>query len=161
MAAQGSNPLRLVIQIALAVVIVVGAWFLYQSITEPWAEYQEEQFQTELTRNRMDHIRTALIEYRDHRETYPGTLDSLGLFIRTDSAYVGEDLNEVFPVPRGGTFNVDSLQFSPRTGQPFVYEVISDTTGVEIYYLQDPDNEEDFIGARQADPARRNAASWE
>ena len=39
--------------------------------------------------------------------------------------------------------------------------MVSDTTGVEIYYLQDPDNEEDYIGSRDPDPARRNAASWE
>jgi hypothetical protein len=162
MAEQGNNALRLGIQLVLAVVIVVGAYILYRTITDPWRTYQAEQLQTQLTRARMDHIRTALIEFRDQAETYPRTLDSLVTFVKTDSAYVGEDLAEVFPVPGGRPFYPDSLPFSPRSGTPFVYEIVrNDSSGVEIYYLQDPDVPEDYIGARDPDPARRNAASWE
>ena len=154
--------MRLAIQVVLAIVIVVGAYALYRTITDPWEEYQAQEFQTELTRAQMDHIRTALIAYRDHHTSYPSTLDSLQLFIRTDSVYQGKDLNEVFPNPGGVPFNVDSLGYSPRTGRPFVYQVVgTDSTAVEIYYLQDPDVPEDFIGAQEPDPARRNAASWE
>ncbi|NNF59529.1 MAG: hypothetical protein HKN04_14935 [Rhodothermaceae bacterium] len=154
--------MRLAIQLVLAVVIAIGAYALYRTITDPWEEYQENELQTELTRARMDHIRTALIEYRSADRDYPSTLDSLVLFVRTDSAYIGEDLNEVFPMPGGRAFVPDSLPFSPRTGNPFVYQLVrDDTSGVEIYYLQDPDVPEDFIGAETPDPARRNAASWE
>ena len=162
MAAQGNQALRLVIQLVLAVVIAVGAFYLYKTITDPWKAYEAEQMETALTRARMDHLRTALIEYRDTVERYPRGLDTLVTFVQTDSAYVGEDLNEVFPVPGGGMFVPDSLPYSPRSGTPFVYELFrNDSTGVEIYYLQDPDRPEDHIGARRADPARRNAASWE
>ena len=160
--AQGSNAVRIGIQLVLAAVIAVGAYLLYRTITEPWEAYEAEQFQTQLTRARMDHIRTALIDFRDETNRYPGSLDSLVLFVRTDSVYGEEDLDEVFPVPGAGTFTPDSLPFSPRTGRPFVYDVVrDDSAGVEIYYLQDPDNAEDYIGARDPDPARRNAASWE
>lgn len=153
--------MRLAIQLVLGIVIAIGAYALYRTITDPWNEFQAKEFQTEMTRARMDHIRTALIEYRGARDTYPSTLDSLELFVRTDSAYMGEDLNATFPVPGGGEFMVDSLSQSPRTGQPFEYRVVrNDSTGVEIYYLKDPDSE-DFIGAETPDPARRNAASWE
>ena len=154
--------MRLAIQLVLAVVIVIGAYLLYETITGPYEEFQERELQTELTRARMDHIRTALIEYRNEDRNYPSTLDSLVLFVKTDSAYIGEDLNEVFPVPDGRAFDPDSLPFSPRSGSPFVYQLVrDDTSGVEIYYLQDPDVSEDFIGAQTPDPARRNAASWE
>ena len=37
----------------------------------------------------------------------------------------------------------------------------SDTTGVEIYWLADPDSEADSIGSRDPNPSLRNAASWE
>ncbi|HLT45832.1 MAG TPA: hypothetical protein VK002_01275 [Rubricoccaceae bacterium] len=162
MAAQGNNAMRLGIQIVLAVVIVVGAWYLYRTITEPWEAYQREQRATTMTRARMDHIRTALIEYRDQTERYPRSLDTLVTFVKTDSVFQTEDLSEVFPLPPGASFNPDSLPFSPRTGTPFIYDVVrNDSTGVEIYYLQDPDVPEDYIGAREPDPARRNAASWE
>ncbi|MDX1419827.1 MAG: hypothetical protein R3181_07670 [Rubricoccaceae bacterium] len=163
MAAQGNAALRIGIQIVLAVVIAVGVYYLYRTITDPWEAYEAEQFQTELTRARMDHIRTALIEHRDQTERYPGSLDSLVAFVKTDSVYQSADLGEVFAMPEGaGAFVPDSLPYSPRTGSPFIYDIVrNDSTGVEIYYLQDPDVPEDYIGAREVDPARRNAASWE
>lgn len=154
--------MRIVVQVVLAVVIVVGAWYLYKTINDPWQEYQTTQRATELTRARMDHIRTALIEYRDQEDRYPRSLDTLVTFVKTDSVYQGADLSEVFPVPRGGTFYPDSLPYSPRTGNPFVYDVVrNDSSGVEIYFLQDPDVPGDSIGSHVPDPARRNAASWE
>lgn len=160
--AQGNSAVRIGIQVVLAVVIVVGAYLLYHAITDPWNTYQAEQRETTMTRARMDNIRTALIAYRDDAERYPTSLDSLVTFVKTDSAYIGEDLSEVFVIPEGTSFDPDSLPFSPRSGSPYVYEVVrNDSANVEIYYLQDPDNPEDFIGAREPDPARRNAASWE
>ena len=162
MAAQGNNALRIGIQVALALLIAAGAYYLYRTINDPWQAYQTEQLATELTRARMDHLRTALIEYRDQEERYPAALDTLVTFVKTDSVYQGQDLGEIFPVPGGRAFNPDSLPYSPRSGTPFVYEIArNDSTGVEIYYLQDPDVPEDYIGAREPDPARRNAASWE
>ena len=142
--AQGSNAVRIGIQLVLAVVIAVGAYLLYRTITDPWAEYEAEQLETQLTRARMDHIRTALIDFRDDTNRYPGSLDTLVTYVKTDSVYAGEDLAEVFPVPGQGAFTPDSLPFSPRSGRPFIYDIVrDDTSGVEIYYLQDPDKPED------------------
>ncbi|MDX1438701.1 MAG: hypothetical protein R3284_02255 [Rubricoccaceae bacterium] len=153
--------MRTAIQVILGVVVIALGYFLYRTITDPWNEHQADQRLTELTRARMDNARTALIRYRDTNENYPSTLDSLVLFVKTDSTLATMDLNEVFAVP-GGSFNADSLPFSPRPPHSrFGYELFSDdTTGVTIYYLKDPDSE-DHIGAQTPDPAFRNAASWE
>jgi hypothetical protein len=160
--AQGTNAVRTGIQIVLALVIVVGAYLLYRTITDPWDEYQAAERQTELTRARMDHIRTALIDFRGETDRYPRTLDSLVTFVETDSVYAGENLDSLFATPGGGRFDPDSLPYSPRSGTRFVYDVVrDDSANVEIYYLQDPDRPEDYIGSREPDPARRNAASWE
>lgn len=154
--------MRTAIQIILGVVVLALIYFLYRTITDPWQEHQAEERLTELTRARMDHARAALIRYRDNNDNYPGTLDSLVTFIKTDSALSSMDLNTVFAVPNGGAFNPDSLPYSPRVPHSeFEYELFSnDTTGVTIYYLKDPDTE-DHIGSQTPDPAFRNAASWE
>ena len=68
------NPLRLGIQIVLAIVIAVGAWLLYQTITDPWEEHEAREFEAEQVHTRMGHLRTALIDYRDSNDAYPSTL---------------------------------------------------------------------------------------
>ena len=106
----------------------------------------------------MDDVRNALISYRDAYDTYPSTLDSLRLFARADTAFTRDDSADE---GRTTPFSADSLTQSPRTGKPFLYQVVSDTSGVEIYWLADPDVPEDSIGSREPNPAYRNAASWE
>ena len=59
----------------------------------------------------------------------------------------------------GPGFNPDSLLFSPRTGDRFVY-ALNDTGRVAIYLLKDP-NTEDQIGSAVPDVTQLNAASWE
>ena len=161
MASEGNSGANIAISIGLVALIAALAYFLYVSITEPYDDFQEQERLTDLTRERMDDVRSALIAYRDANDGYPSTLDSLILFAREDSALaaraemVMEEDNRLRP------FSFDSLALSPRTGNRFNYEVVSDTTEIEIYWLQDPDVLEDSIGARYVDPARRNAASWE
>ena len=162
MASDGNSGARIAIQIVLAVLILALGYFLFVSITKPYNEFKEEERQTTLTRERMDDGRSALIAYRDANGGYPATLDSLVLFARGDSALNAQaalvkEENEF----RLSSFVVDSLPFSPRTGARFNYQVVQDTTETVIYWLQDPDAPADSIGSRRADPAQRNAASWE
>ena len=152
--ASRSQGLRIAIQIVLGIVIVVLAYFLYLSITEPYAEIERQEQLTELTRQRMDNIRQAMIRYEVVNERYPSTLDSLVMFIREDSLF-SLRADSIF----GESVNVDSLPFSPRTGKRFELTV-SDTAQVAAYLLEDPDSD-DQIGTLAADVTEINAASWE
>ena len=162
MASDGNSGARIAIQIGLAALILVLGYLLYVNITEPYDDFKEQERQTTLTRERMDDVRTSLIAFRNANDDYPATLDSLVLFARGDSALNAQaalvmEENET----RLSPFVVDSLPFSPRTGNRFNYEVVSDTTETVIYWLQDPDVPGDSIGSRRVNPAQRNAASWE
>lgn len=144
---------RIVLQIVLGVVIVVLAYYLYLSITEPYKAVKREQELTRLTRDRMSDIRTALIRYELLYDHYPPTLDSLVAWIRQDSFMMAK-ADSIF----GPGFNLDSLIYSPRDGK-FEY-VVNDTGRVEIYYLKDPASD-DYIGSLEPDVTKLNAASWE
>ena len=158
MASAGTSGGELGLRAVLAIAILALVGVLYFVTVVPAQKAAAAQRQTDLTRERMADVRTALIAYRDSMDTYPSTLDSLVLFARTDSAFLAEvavqeeRMRDAVP---------DSLAYSPRTGAPFLYEVVSDTAGVEIYWLRDPDVEGDSIGSRDPNPALRNAASWE
>lgn len=115
-------------------------------------ERQEEL--TRQTRDRMSDIRTALIRYEEVHGRFPGTLDSLQMWIQTDSL-IRVKQDSLF----GPNFILDSLLFSPRTGRQFEY-AINDTARVMMYELRDPDSD-DRIGTLQPDPTELNAASWE
>ena len=150
------NGSRIAIQLGLAALVVVLAGYLVYSIVTPYQAFQERERQATLTHERMDDVRNALISYRTAYDGYPATLDSLVQFVQSDTAFVLTEKEN-----RALAFNADSLALSPRSGSPFLYEVVSDTSGVEIYWLGDPDVEEDSIGSRDPNPAYRNAASWE
>lgn len=158
-----SNGSRLAIQVVLALVIVALTYVLYQSIRGPQVEYEALQRANAVGHERMNDVRNALISYRDATNTYPATLDSLVIFAKTDTSFAVPETEE----PRLMEFNADSLRVSARNGEVFNYEVVrgADSTGafdgVEIYWLQDPAAPGDSIGARTANPALRNAASWE
>lgn len=158
MASAGTSGGAIVLRVVLALVIVVLVGVLYYVTVVPAQQAAARELETSITRERMNDVRTALITYRDSMDTYPSTLDSLVLFARTDSAFqaqVAMQEERLRPV------SVDSLPYSPRTGNRFNYEVVSDTSGLEIYWLADPDVESDSIGARFPSPGLRNAASWE
>lgn len=153
MAATGQG-LRAVIQVILALAIVGLAYWLYISITEPWKAVEREQELTRVTRDRMDDMRSALIQYEREYDRFPLTTDSLIMYISQDSL-ISANPDSVF----GPGFMLDSLLFSPRTGTPFQYTAI-DTTRTKTYLIEDPDSG-DFIGTLRDDPTQVNAASWE
>jgi type II secretory pathway pseudopilin PulG len=158
MATTGASGSDLAIRALLGLLIVGLVVVLFFVTVVPAQRAAAAERETELTRERMSDLRTALIAYRDSLEGYPSTLDSLVLFVRTDSAFNAQIEAEE---ERLRPINVDSLVYSPRTGARFNYEVVQDTSGVEIYWLGDPDMEADSIGSRDPNPALRNAASWE
>lgn len=143
---------RIGIQIVLGIIIVVLAYVLYESITGPYQQIARQEALTEQTRSRMDQIRQGLIHYEEQYERFPGTLDSL-------VTYLEENPNVVDSLYNGGNVNLDSLLYSPRTGNQFQY-ALNDTGRVDIYLLEDPDSD-DRIGAEQPDATMINAASWE
>jgi type II secretory pathway pseudopilin PulG len=149
-----SQGTRTGIQVGLGIVILVLAYFLYRSITEPYERIERQQRITEQTRERMSNIRTALIDYERDSTSYPDSLNILVQHIQDDSILATRQ-DSVF----GGPLNLDSLLFSPRSGKPFQYTV-SDTGRVETYLLEDPDTD-DQIGTLSGDPTETNVASWE
>lgn len=160
MATAGTSGGEIGLRVLLALVILgLAAVLLYVTIV-PAREAAAAERETALVRQRMDDVRTALISYRNSMQTYPSTLDSLVLFARTDSltqARFAAQQERLTPV------SIDSLVYSPRSGQPFRYEVVRDTTGLEIYWLANEVNGvlTDSIGSREPSPGLRNAASWE
>ena len=149
-----SQSIRTGIQVVLAIVIIVLSYVLYESITEPYERIERQQRLTELTRQRMSHIRTGLIQFSQARDSFPDSLNTLVSFIRQDSSLMASQ-DSIF----GASINLDSLLFSPRTGKRFQY-TINDTGRVETYLLQDPDSD-DQIGTLSGDVTQTNAASWE
>ena len=152
--ASSSGAIQTGVQVILGIVIIGLAYFLYQSITEPYDRIERQQLKTENTRARMGHIRTALIDYERDSASYPDSLNLLLQHIRRDTA-LSTQQDSIF----GTSINLDSLLYSPRSGNRFLYTV-SDTGRVETYLLEDPDTE-DQIGTLSGDPTQANAASWE
>lgn len=152
--ATSSGAIQTGIQVLLGIVIIGLAYFLYQSITEPYDRIERQQQMTEETRQRMTNIRTALVDYERDSAYYPDSLDLLLQHVRNDTI-LSTRQDSVF----GSTLNLDSLLYSPRSGDRYQYTV-SDTGRVETYLLEDPDSD-DKIGTLTGDPTQQNASSWE
>ena len=158
MASTGATGGEIGLRAILALVILALVGVLFYVTVVPAQRAEAAQRETELSRERMADVRTALIAYRDSMGVYPSTLDSLVLFTRNDDRFLTEAQAEE---ERLAPPSVDSLPFTTRNGQPFRYEVVKDTSGFQIYWLADPVMEADSIGSRDPNPALRNAASWE
>lgn len=152
--ASNSQGLRIGIQVALALVILALGYWLYLSITEPYQVIERAREVTEQTRERMDDVRQALVVYERENDQFPGSLDSLVMWVEQDSLMRARR-DSLF----GEQLSLDSLIYSPRTGKRFIY-TLNDTGRVAIYLLKDPDSE-DQIGSAQPDVTMLNAASWE
>lgn len=152
--AQKTKGSLLAIQAGLAVVILVLTYFLYDAITAPWAAIEQEQELTAETRRRMDDVRVALRFFEETNGRFPGSVDSLAVFVSTHPV-LRANPDSVF----GSTFRPDSFLYSARSARMFQY-VLNDTSRVKIYLLRDPDSE-DHIGSDQPDITQLHAASWE
>jgi len=153
--ASSSDYKQLALQSALLVVIALLSVWLYYSITSPYEEIERAERLTEQTRERMTDIRTVLDNYaRRHDDQFPPTLDSLLNWVKADSAFQAEKDS----ILREG-YNLDSLIYSPRTGEPFMYAV-NDTARVPTYLLEDSETR-DHIGTLVQDVTERGATSWD
>ncbi len=121
----------------LAVIIIILAWVLYDSITTPFEEVEQRREVTEQVRHRMMTVRDALVEHERNKDEFPQTLDDLVEWLKTDEDMVakGDSLFEFRPPHE---YNPDSLIYSPRTGNRFEY-ALNDTIRPNIYLLEDPD----------------------
>lgn len=149
-----NNNIKIAIQALMAVLIVVLGIWLYRSITGPWATVERQQALTEMTRQQMTNVRNALTRHERAEGNFPGSLDSLVMWLNADSV-VSANPDSIF----GMGILLDSLIYSPRTGSAFGYS-LNDTGRVAIYLLQDPDSD-DQIGSNIPDITLLNAASWE
>ena len=138
----------------LAAIVFLGYW-LYRSINDPWEAIENERAVTEMTRDRMTDVRTALVYYEQSQDAFPGTLDSLMMWLAEDSLMMIA-ADSLFDTEG---FVLDSLLYSPRTGSMFEYS-LNDTGRVAIYLLRDPDSD-DHIGSAAPDVTQLNASSWE
>ena len=142
------------IQVVLAIVIVGLCYVLYTSIVEPYQRVIRAQEVTEMTRERMDELRTSMIMYEREHGRFVSTVDSLVMWLRNDSL-MSIKSDSIF----GKVLMLDSLAYSPRTGRAFEL-TINDTSDVAIYLLKDPDSD-DTIGSLVPDLTLLHAASWE
>jgi hypothetical protein len=153
-----SSGVRTGVQIGLVVVIIGLSYLLYVSLTEPYEKVERQKQRAQETRQRMEHLRTALVYYEREEGFFPGTLDSLRGFL-SDSlsqAQVDSLYGEQAPP-------LDSIFLSARLvedgNRRFAYAV-NDTGRVETYLLEDPASD-DQIGTLTGDPTQANVASWE
>ncbi len=148
-----SQGLRIAIQVLLGIAILALGYWLYVSITAPWVAVEQERAITAETRGQMGKVRIALIRHERALDKFPSTLDSLVIWVRTDSATVA-NWDSLYGV------NPDSMLYSPRTGNRFLYTLI-DTGRVAIYLLKDPDSDDQIGSTNPDDITTLNAASWE
>ncbi len=150
-----SQGLRIAIQVLLGIVIIALGIWLYVSITAPWAAVEAERAITAQTRAQLDKVRLALIRHEREVDKFPSTLDSLSIWMKTDSVTVA-DWDSLF----GG--HPDSLYYSPRTGNRFLYSLATDSLGrMTIYLLKDPDSDDHIGSMDPEDITSLNAASWQ
>ena len=95
----------------------------------------------------------AYIQHERTEDRFPRTLDSLMIWVKTDSATVA-DWDSLYGL------NPDSMLFSPRTGNRFLY-TLNDTGRVAIYLLKDPDSADQIGSTNPDDITTLNASSWE
>ena len=151
--------MRLAIQAILAVAVVALSYLLFRTLTDPQKEYERLLAIQAQSRERMSDVRTAMTAFERQEGRYLKSLDSLVLFVKSDSAYRATSWEAFEGETRVRPFSADSMIYSPRTGERFELAV-QDTSDVNMYVLRDPASA-DSIGALEPIPTLRNAASWE
>jgi type II secretory pathway pseudopilin PulG len=146
-----------IISIILSIVIIGLSYVLYDSIVTPYQTRLAEIETETRVRERMTSIRDALIAYQRDKGKYPPSLDSIQVFLETNSRMIaGRDT--LFVTPLNPTFDLATFLNSPRSNTRFEY-TLNDTLRPMIYLLKDPDSE-DVIGSLER-TTRLNAPSWD
>lgn len=142
----------------LILVILVLAYWLYHAITDPYKKVEERQQMTQMVHTRMSNVRDALIKYKNVKGHFPPNLDSLVVFLKTDSTMVA--LGGKMFGKTVGTYNPDSLVYSPQPPHPRFSYARNDSIRPELYQLLDPQDSSNVIGSLTK-TTDLNAASWE
>ncbi|HKJ44895.1 MAG TPA: hypothetical protein VJ991_03615 [Balneolales bacterium] len=143
--------------VLILVIIGLGYW-LYRSIVDPYQKVLMEKAMTQKVRTRMSNVRDVLIKYKNDKNNFPPNLDSLVVFLKTDSAMVAKGAS-LFDKTIGH-YNPDSLIHSPRPPHHEFLYARNDTIRPQIYLLTDPDDSTNTIGSLTK-TTLLNAASWE
>lgn len=149
-----------ILTVVLGIIILVLAYWLYDSLTTPYQQVLAKQAETEQVRNRMLSVRDALVQYEIKHKKFPpteGGLDTLINYIKTDSMMIsiGDSLfGKSFPAG----FVPESLIYSPRPPHnKFIY-TLNDTIRPVLYLLEDPGSD-DKVGSLDR-TTMRNAPNW-
>lgn len=145
-----------IISAVLTVIIIFLAWFLYDSIVSPYEKIEQQREITEQVRHRMTVARDALVEHQRRNNHFPGDLDDLIEWLKTDEDMV-EAGDSLFTFRPPHEYDPDMIAISPRTGNRFHYS-LNDTLRPNIYLLEDPDSE-DAIGSLER-TTLLNATNW-
>lgn len=148
-----------IISIFLILIIIALSYVLYDAIVTPWQKEMAKRKLTDDTRFRLTLVRDALVNYqaRHPEGKFPSTLDSLVLFLKTDSLMLVQ-AKDLFTEP-SRSYNPDSLIFSHQPPyEKFVYTV-NDTIRPPLYLLKDPGSD-DAIGSLER-ITLLNAPNWQ
>jgi hypothetical protein len=132
---------------------------LYDSIVTPYQEVEERKLMNETVQERMSDLRDVLIQYKSRNGDFPASLDSVTTFLNTDSMMT-QIADSMFTDRLISTYNPDSAIYSPRPPHKRFNYMLNDTLRPKMYFLQDPDNSDNFIGD-SLKTTMLNAASWE
>ncbi len=177
------------IHAALYVVIAILTYILIKvAIIDPTNYIEKENYYRTESRLRMDNIRQAEILWQKQYKRYTDDLDSLIMFIKTDSTVAqvmagidtitGKSTNP-FKKLTIGEFIPDSIKYTPKSHSIYILQVDTSTsidtvinfrtgkisridTNIVIgtrYYVEDPDGY-GTIGSVDNE-ALKNTASWE
>jgi len=127
--------MKTVYQIVLAIVIVVIAYFVYESIMAPIRFEKEKNKRYDVTIQRLKDVRTAQVAYRSRYSKYTGSFDTLITFLKEGQFKVVKQVgseDDSLAVAQGKVYRdtilvfvrdslfknyvVDSLRFVPFSG---------------------------------------------
>jgi hypothetical protein len=145
-----------IVDVVLIVVIIALTGALWYVI---WAPGRQLAYQEDMkweSRARMSALRSAQIEYFNHKQTYTSHIDSLLLFMQTEVSPGRRD--SLFVRLHVSRFSFDSLRHTPMSLLPYEI-VVDDTSLVPRYRISDPDG---FgVVSSISNPDEHNKASWE
>lgn len=176
------------LHVILYVIIIVLAYVLIRvAIVDPTEIMEQEKYYTQEARLRMMNLREAQILWENKYGRYTDNLDSLVMFIQTDTSVLAlrngydsltQRSTDPFKKLTSGEFYPESLYYSPKSGRRFIVQIDTtldvDTvinrrgrvervdsiyTIGERYVIGNPDSK-DKIGDLYSD-ALKNTASWE
>jgi hypothetical protein len=132
---------------------------LYDSIVTPYQKVVQKERMNKTVQERMSDLRDVLIQYKSRNDDFPASLDSVTTFLKNDSMMV-QIADSMFTDQMLDTYNPDSAIYSPRPPHNRFHYMLNDTLRPKIYFLQDPDNPDNYIGD-SLKTTMLNAASWE